>query len=1246
MKRSASRSPQASAQAAKRMSGGDRQKIDPAALLAALSAQAAQRSPEPLSLPGAGVVRASHALRACSAADIRRAAAGACNPDGAAASAPAAGGAAAPAGNDGGGRAAPLLSLLSSSPQPAAKSLGEALQMVAAASQDEQGMQKERARPCATKVPLCPVSGAEMEWPPSLAEVLSSVVGELPPVPPSPPASPQAPPPPQPPALEAAVPAAVSGAVAVAAAATPPPEPQTGGKGAGGGKGAAHLIQQLIAVSGGKGLAIKGVKGRGAAAPANLGPPPFKAPDDLGKQLLDAVGGPMRTRLPGHMHAISAMGLMAGGWHDPYEDDLDEDGDTTMAGADEKGGDAGAAAGSPAAGKEGGAAPAAGGKSKKSSEAWRCHECGTTHRSNGQWRWRSKQSQVSLCATCRPAPPDAPDLFVGARVRLRPDARRMRYAWAPPPGDHGVVRYHMNSRVTVTFHRSPGLWHGYRNELDISPEMRFPCDKAEDEGEAKKGTGKGGAKHADPTSGQPAAGKDAGKAGKGDSGEAAQEKEEDVRYEAMDSGGQWWPCTVQARNPDGTVRVLIQDGTEGGVEWPSAQPHLVRTKPGGTAAWQKGTGYSLDDEMDERDLARAERAARERRERQLTSDAVLSQALRAVGQCLREWPRDQASAELDMPVYPQYAALLLGPVPVVMERLLLNDSLHDIAERAEVYHHLLELLGVLAAERPLCELLLLAADGSPPSRTPERLLRTIGEQAKVYMRDASAIERALEQADDETAAVSMAMEFQDALQRLEAAVAEVKKDRVPDGGTPASGTDGAGAAAAADAAEQGDPFEGIRFQMVDMLRGASVYPHTYRNEIQASAHRRPTAQGKRMRQMAALATGCPDGIFVRVDETRQDVIKAMIIGPDDTPYQNGCFVFDIFLPTEYPNEPPKVNMVTTHDQQVRFNPNLYADGKVCLSLLGTWDGPGWNPKESTLLQVLLSIQSMIMVTDPYYNEPGFESDAATPEGRANAQRYTEFIRLFTCKVAILDQMRKPHPDFEEVIKVHFKVRKEAVKKQVEAWLPAEKGGGGPKPEVNQHMGFQDGPFGVGGDPASVKLNFDPSTVRRRVVSALEGAIEPDEAPPEPAAAGGASPPGGSPSSVSPSSGGDLAAVLLAALQSPKPPPAAAPPAGAAQSKAALEEKVKQKEEEKREAFSNKKFDQCKVIQKDIDSLREEMAKLDTAASPPAAASKGDLAAALFACLGPPPGGGGGGGSGGGAGGGGASGGDAGMQVDK
>jgi hypothetical protein len=43
----------------------------------------------------------------------------------------------------------------------------------------------------------------------------------------------------------------------------------------------------------------------------------------------------------------------------------------------------------------------------------------------------------------------------------------------------------------------------------------------------------------------------------------------------------------------------------------------------------------------------------------------------------------------------------------------------------------------------------------------------------------------------------------------------------------------------------------------------------------------------------------------------------------------------------------------------------HTDGKVCLSLLGTWHGGDeaskWNPSSSSLFQILLSIQGMIFV---------------------------------------------------------------------------------------------------------------------------------------------------------------------------------------------------------------------------------------------------------------------------------------------
>ena len=128
--------------------------------------------------------------------------------------------------------------------------------------------------------------------------------------------------------------------------------------------------------------------------------------------------------------------------------------------------------------------------------------------------------------------------------------------------------------------------------------------------------------------------------------------------------------------------------------------------------------------------------------------------------------------------------------------------------------------------------------------------------------------------------------------------------------------------------------------------------------------------------------------------------------------------------------------MTTGQASVRFNPNLYNCGKVCLSLLGTWQGDqgeSWHPKTSTLLQVLMSIQALILVPDPFFNEPGYERNRGTPEGNAQSRSYNETIREATVRYAMIGQINKPATDLEEPIRTHFRLRRAAVLEQVKGW---------------------------------------------------------------------------------------------------------------------------------------------------------------------------------------------------------------------
>lgn len=176
-------------------------------------------------------------------------------------------------------------------------------------------------------------------------------------------------------------------------------------------------------------------------------------------------------------------------------------------------------------------------------------------------------------------------------------------------------------------------------------------------------------------------------------------------------------------------------------------------------------------------------------------------------------------------------------------------------------------------------------------------------------------------------------------------------------------------------------------------------------------------------------------IFLRIDENNMSIMKFLIIPHPDTPYAYGCFEFDMYLNADYPNTPPHVEIITTGGGKFRFNPNLYDTGKVCLSLLGTWSGTGgesWST-ESTILQVLLSIQSLIFCEEPYFNEPGYESSRGTKEGKAKNDAYMEPVRYNTLKLGMVEQLRNPSFGFEDIIKNHFKLKQKEIFEKLDEW---------------------------------------------------------------------------------------------------------------------------------------------------------------------------------------------------------------------
>jgi ubiquitin-conjugating enzyme E2 Z len=135
-----------------------------------------------------------------------------------------------------------------------------------------------------------------------------------------------------------------------------------------------------------------------------------------------------------------------------------------------------------------------------------------------------------------------------------------------------------------------------------------------------------------------------------------------------------------------------------------------------------------------------------------------------------------------------------------------------------------------------------------------------------------------------------------------------------------------------------------------------------------------------------------ENIYYKHDE--ENIMKgyALIIGQHDTPYAYGYYFFEFNFPGNYPFSPPEVTYLT-NDGSMRFNPNLYTNGKVCLSILNTWAGESWTACQ-TLYSLLLTISS-ILSNNPLLNEPGIK------EGHNDVEKYNYLVTYKNIEFSII-----------------------------------------------------------------------------------------------------------------------------------------------------------------------------------------------------------------------------------------------------
>ena len=170
-----------------------------------------------------------------------------------------------------------------------------------------------------------------------------------------------------------------------------------------------------------------------------------------------------------------------------------------------------------------------------------------------------------------------------------------------------------------------------------------------------------------------------------------------------------------------------------------------------------------------------------------------------------------------------------------------------------------------------------------------------------------------------------------------------------------------------------------------------------------------------------------NGIYYKHDDDNMLMGYALVMGPEDTIYNYGYYFFKFNFTKEYPFKPPVLEYLT-NGNGIRFHPNLYKNGKVCLSLLNTWSGEQWTSCQ-TIRTILLNLVTLFH-NKPLLNEPGIT------EKYKYFKVYNEIIEFSNYNTAVNSILNKKilpnmNDKFKDVILENYKKKKDNILKKME-----------------------------------------------------------------------------------------------------------------------------------------------------------------------------------------------------------------------
>jgi len=123
-------------------------------------------------------------------------------------------------------------------------------------------------------------------------------------------------------------------------------------------------------------------------------------------------------------------------------------------------------------------------------------------------------------------------------------------------------------------------------------------------------------------------------------------------------------------------------------------------------------------------------------------------------------------------------------------------------------------------------------------------------------------------------------------------------------------------------------------------------------------------------QLAAYEKSPLEGLHIIQDPNNALKANFTLVGPKDTPWEDFIMNGIITFPADYPFKPPEPKFTTK-----TYHPNIYPDGKICLSILNSVQDETGYFKESELWTPALGITQLFLCILNIFTEPNLESPA-------------------------------------------------------------------------------------------------------------------------------------------------------------------------------------------------------------------------------------------------------------------------------